>query len=371
MRTGLAGSLVALAGATALLVAGCGSSAAPQQAGASGKSLSQSSITFGTGSRSDSALIYIAQAAGYFADEGLTVKLVDTSLTASTADITAAFFGGSYDTLNNGATTAVIADQAAGGHALTAVMQTDVGTNQEIAINAGKARSLNLPANDGSPTASQQQFQALKGSHLKVGVTSMTSISTVDLLAACKTQGLSCQPNATSADLDIVTTGTPTAQIAGLNSGKFDAIVAGPPTTRQPNTTLITLGKVDPVSQAVNDYVLVTPRFLQAHKDTVQAAVNALGKAWQLAKQDPAKAEQMAAAMYTAAGIKDPKQAHELFTTSAQYWTNPIPTQQAYDDTVHVINLSQSSPITLPFGQFADPSFAKKMVAQLGLKVGS
>jgi NitT/TauT family transport system substrate-binding protein len=371
MKSGLAGSLVALVGATALLVAGCGSSTPQQQPGASGKSLSQSSITFGTGSRSDSALIYIAQAAGYFADEGLNVKMVDTSLTASTADITAAFFGGSYDLLNNGATTAVIADQAAGGHALTAVMQTDVGSNQEIAINAGRANSLHLPADDGSSAASLARFKALKGSHLKVGVTSMTSISTVDLLAACKTQGLSCRSNSDSADLDIVTTGTPTAQIAGLNSGKFDSIVAGPPTTRQPDTTLITLGKVDPVSQAVNDYVLVLPRFLHAHPDTVQAAVNALGKAWQLAKQDPAKAEQMAAGMYAAAGIKDPKQPHELFTTSAQYWTNPIPTQQAYDDTVHVINLSQSSPITLPFGQFADPSFAKKMVAQLGLKVGS
>jgi ABC-type nitrate/sulfonate/bicarbonate transport system substrate-binding protein len=363
--------MVLLAVASLGLVA-CGSSGSSAGAdsstsGSGSKPLSVSSITIASGSRSDSALVYIAQAAGFFKREGLTVKVVDVAQVSNTADVIAAFYGGTYTVLNNGASTTILGAQSSGGQSITAVMQMDVGTTQEIALTNAKAKQLNLPTGSGPGTA-LKQFLALKGSHIQLAVTAMSSISALDVLAACKTNGLTCAANSSSADIDLVTTGTPVAQVAGLEAGKYDAIAAGPPTTRVANTTDIELGQIAPVSDSVNDYVVVSPSFAKQHPDTVQAMVNAIGMAWKLYQTDPAAAEKDAGQMYKDAGVTDAAEAHGLFTGWAQYWINPVPTKQAYDATVNVINLSQPTKVTLPFAQFADPTFAQNMVQKLGLK---
>jgi ABC-type nitrate/sulfonate/bicarbonate transport system substrate-binding protein len=350
-----------------VLVAGCSSSSGSKASGSSPAVGPLTNVTVATGSRSDSALIYVAQAAGYFRDEGINAKLVDISQVSNTSDALAAFYGGTYNFINNGASTTIASDAASGGHSVTAVMQMDVGTTQEIAIDSTKAKSLNLPSGN-SPAASLAQLMALKGSHLTLAVTTLSSISAVDLLAACKAHGLTCAANSSSADIDLVTAGEPTTQEAGLQAHKFDAIAAGPPTTRLPNTVQIELGEISPVQQSVNDYLLVTPNYLSAHKDIVTKVVTAVGKAWKLYQSDPTMAEKDAAQMYKDADVTDPAEAHELFTGWAKYWVNPVPTSQAYSDTVSVMNLTGSKPVSLPYAQFADTSFATAAVSSLGIK---
>jgi ABC-type nitrate/sulfonate/bicarbonate transport system substrate-binding protein len=372
MRSKSGRAAMVLLATAALGLAACssgGSSAGtdPATSGSGSKPLSLSSIAIASGSRSDSALVYIAQAAGFFKREGLTVKVVDVAQVSNTADVIAAFYGGTYNVLNNGASTTILGAQSSGSQSISAVMQMDVGTTQEIALTNAKAKQLNLPTGS-SPATALKQFLALKGSHIQLAVTAMSSISALDVLAACKTQGLTCAANSSSADIDLVTTGTPVAQVAGLEAGKYDAIAAGPPTTRVPDTTDIELGEIAPVSDSVNDYVVVSPSMVKQHPDTVQAMVNAIGMAWKLYQTDPAAAEKDAGQMYKDAGVTDATEAHDLFTGWAKYWTNPVPTEQAYNDTVKVINLSQATKVTLPYTQFADPTFAKKMVQELGLK---
>ena len=141
-RTPVAASVLTLAAAVTALT-GCGSSGS-SSAGGSGKPLSQASITFGAGyNQADSSLIYIAQQNGYFKKQGLTVKIVNTA-PLSTSDTVAAFFGGTYEFLNNAAATDILADVSSGGNEMTAIWQSTVGSHEQIAVNNNFAKQIGL-----------------------------------------------------------------------------------------------------------------------------------------------------------------------------------------------------------------------------------
>jgi ABC-type nitrate/sulfonate/bicarbonate transport system substrate-binding protein len=368
-RTPVAASVLTLALAAAVAtLTGCGSSGS-SSAGGSGKSLSEASITFGAGyNQADSSLIYIAQQNGYFKKQGLTVKIVNTA-PLSTSDTVAAFFGGTYDFLNNAAATDILADVSSGGDEMTAIWQSTVGSHEQIAVNNAFAKQIGLTAGSATAASALTEFKKLKNSHITIGVSSLTSLAYIDLVAACKTNGLTCVANSKTADVDIVTAGTPASQVAGIRAGKFDGVVAGPPTTSQPNTTVIQLGLVNPVDESVNDYVTVKPSFAKAHPDTVQAVVNALMESLQYAEQNPSAAEHIMAGMFNAEGVTSAALQQSQFTNAAERWVHPAPASSAYDTTVKSLNLAQAKPVSLPFSQFINASYAQQAAKAIGVSI--
>ena len=366
-RVSSAALLTAAAVAMVVSAAGCGSSG--NQATGSGGT-SSGVITIGTSFKTNSAAIYIAEKAGYFKDAGLNVKVVDTSALSS-SDFTSAFFGGTYDFINAPASTAMIADSAAGGDRMTAVMQMDLGSHDQIALSKTAAESAHLPAGNGSASTSLAQLKDLQAAHITAAVTSLTSIAYIDLVAACSANGVTCKPNSSGANVDVVTVGSPGTQVAGLAAGKFSAIVAGPPTTTQPGATTIDLGQIAPVSSAVNDYLIASPTFVAQQAGTVQAVVNAISRAWAWAQSHPAQAEQLCQPMYKETGVTSTAEMQQLYSGAARYWGAPVPSQVPFQATEQLGDLAQPSKLKLTFAQFANPSFEAKAEASYKIRVPS
>jgi ABC-type nitrate/sulfonate/bicarbonate transport system substrate-binding protein len=364
-------SVLALVTVGTAVVTACGSSGggAAAPAGGSGSTLSQSSISIGGSTAGDFGLTWIADKAGFFKQQGLTVKFVNFSAgTGSTSGITSAFLGHSFDFLNNPATATLFAKQA--GAPITAVASVDEGSQNQIAISDAAAARLHIPAADGTPAEATKQLLALKGSHITIGVTGTSSTSYTTIAALLQLNGLTYGVNAPGKDVDFVTTGTANTQVAGFLAGKFDAIASTPPQTTKPDTVVISLGLIPPVAQGAGLYLATLDSFAQAHPDTVQAVVNAEVEAWAYAKKNPAAAEKLMVSMYAENGVTDPAAAASLFAVQSKYWETPVMSQAAYNSAVKVINLGSKTPISLGFSSWCDDAFVDKAIKNPSLTLG-
>jgi NitT/TauT family transport system substrate-binding protein len=356
-------------GAAALTACGSSNSGSAAPSGGGGHALSQSSITIGGSTAGDFGLTWIAQQAGFFKQQGLTVKFVNFSAgTGSTAGITSAFLGHSFDFLNNPATATLFAKQA--GAPIHAVVSVDEGSQNQIAISDAAAARLHIPAADGTAAEATKQLLALKGSHIKIGVTGTSSTSFTTIVALLQLNGLTYGVNSPGKDVDFITTGTANSQVAGFLAGKFDAIASTPPQTTKPNTVVISLGLIPPVSQGAGLYLATLDSFAQAHPDTVQAVVNAEVEAWAYARKNPAAAEKLMVSMYAENGVTNPATVQSLFALQSKYWETPVMSQTAYNSAVKVINLGSKTPISLGFSSWCDTSFVDKAIKNPSLTLG-
>lgn len=361
---------------TGLLLAACGSSGSspsPTASGSgSGKPLSLTNITINGAAGSDSLFTYIAYKAGYYKAAGLNVTL-DDSASPGSAVLIAGLVGNSYQFLESTAAQGVITAQSSGS--VRAVMTTDIGQQQVIVMPKSLASSFGVPLTASSPADSLAQLMKLKGSHVKVALTTVTSQIYSDLVAVCVTHGLTCKVNSPSADIDIDPVGTNQAMSAAFAAGRVPAIAgveAGAVSQVETDDTVaINLGNISPVSNATGLYLLTTSNMIQAHPDTVQAVVTATTKAWQLAKSDPAAAQKYFTEFATLNGVTKPAQVEKAYEDLARYWRTPLLLEDAYNNVLNIINLSGSSKskVTLTFSQFVDPSFAAQAVKTLGLTV--
>lgn len=368
-KKGTSALLLAIAAAAAVTACGSSNSTSAAPASGGGKTLSQSSISIGGSTAGDFGLTWIADKAGFFKQQGLTVKFVNFSAgTGSTSGITSAFLGHSFDFLNNPATATLFAKQA--GAPINAVVSVDEGSQNQIAISDAAAARLHIPAADGTPAAATKQLLALKGSHITIGVTGTSSTSYTTIAALLQLNGLTYGVNSPGSDVDFVTTGTANSQVAGFLAGKFDAIASTPPQTTKPDTVVISLGLIPPVSQGAGLYLATLNSFAQAHPDTVQAVVNAEVEAWAYAKKNPAAAEKLMVSMYAENGVTNPATVQSLFAVQSKYWETPLMSQAAYNNAVKVINLGSKTPITLGFGSWADTTFVDKAITNPSLTLG-
>jgi ABC-type nitrate/sulfonate/bicarbonate transport system substrate-binding protein len=129
-------------------------------------------VKIGGSTGGDFALLWIAEQGGFFKAQGLDAKFVNF-VGAGAPAITSAFLGGSFDFLN-GAVASTMSAKAAGAP-MQAIFGVDIGQQIEIAVHNTVAQKLNMPQPDGTAATALKQFQALKGSHIKIGVTSTTS----------------------------------------------------------------------------------------------------------------------------------------------------------------------------------------------------
>lgn len=361
---------------TGLLLAACGSSGSSSSpaasSGGSGKALSLTNITINGGAGSDSLFTYIADKAGYYKAAGLNVTL-DDSVSPGSAVLIAGLVGNSYQFLESTAAQGVITAQSSGP--VRAVMTTDIGQQQVIVMPKSLASSFGVPLTATSPADSVAQLMKLKGSHVKVALTTVTSQIYSDLVAVCVTHGLTCKVNSSSADIDIDPVGTNQAMSAAFAAGRVPAIAgveAGAVAKVETDDTVaINLGNIDPVSNATGLYLLTTANMIQAHPDTVQAVVTATTKAWQLAKSDTATAKKYFTEFAAINGVTKPAAVEKAYEDLAKYWRTPLLLEDSYNNVINIINLSGSSKkkVTVSFSEFADPTFAAQAVKTLGLTV--
>jgi NitT/TauT family transport system substrate-binding protein len=343
----------------ALLAAACSSSGGTASgASASGSKLSMSSVTIAAGSSPSNALLFIAQQEGYFTKEGLDVKWLNATTSASSA--TAVILSGSAQFILNDAPPVLLA--AAKGAPLRGVFCSDTGVVQDIAISSKFAAAHNIPTTATTTAAATAQFDALKGTHATLAVSNTASQSYYDVMTLAKLNHLTVGPNG---DINVVTLGTPTALVAALNSGKVDGIVNAPPTTAQPNSISLPIYLIPPVPVSCGLPLATTTSMIKDHADVVQAVVTGMTEALYFVKSNPAQAKADAKKVIEGAGIKDAS-FEAAYPSESTSFSNPVITQGGYNAEVELMNDAASPPLALTYAQFVVPTFFNAAVKQLG-----
>jgi ABC-type nitrate/sulfonate/bicarbonate transport system substrate-binding protein len=345
----------------ALLAAACSSSSSSSTAasGAAGaKALSMTSVTVAAGSSPSNALLFIAQQEGFFKKQGLDVKWLNATTSASSA--TAVILAGSAQFILNDAPPVLLA--AAKGAPLRGVFCSDTGVVQDIAISSSFAKAHNIAATATTQAEATAQFLALKGSHAKIAVSNTASQSYYDVMTLAKLNNMTVGPNG---DINVVTLGTPTALVAAINTGKVDGIVNAPPTTVQPNSIQIPLYLIPPVPLSCGLPLATTTSMISSHPDVVQAVVTGLTQAMYFVKSNPAQAKADAKTVIIGAGVKD-KSFEAAYPSESTSFSNPVITQAGYSAEVELMNDAVSPPLKLTYDQFVVPTFFNAAVKQLG-----
>jgi NitT/TauT family transport system substrate-binding protein len=366
-------SLTAAALAVVSAVAACGSSgsssatassaaAASTGQASAGKSLSLSSVTVVGNFATGFAPLWVAQSEGFFKDQGLNVTLKDLNTGGATGAVTALLGGtGQFLVVAAGATSLAVS----GGAPIKAVMQSDFAPIQQIAITSSVAARLGIKAGATTAAQTEAQLKALKGSHIKLATTSKSGNSYIIVQAVLHQYGLS---TGTGGDVTVETEPSSSVQISLLKSGQVDGIVNAPPVTTEPNTTLIELDKVPPVSEALSDLVSTTSSMVSQHPDTVQAFVRAVTQGAEWIQSHPSQVVSALSPLYQADGITDSATVKYLATEQAAHiGPSRVITQSAYNNTLAMGNLANpATPVKVSFSSWIDNTFAENAAKSNG-----
>jgi NitT/TauT family transport system substrate-binding protein len=362
-------ALPLLAGA-ALLVSACSSASqtsagSPASGGVSGSdALSMSSVKSIVAS-GDPMIELTGLAKGYFADEGLTVS---PSRTTSGSTDVALLVSGSVQFMLGGSA-AIIAKQA--GAPVKVIMAVNKGSDETLDVSKKFASAHNIPQTAATtPAQVNSQLEALKGSHITIGVTNTTGDGYNYLAAALRSRGLTIGPGE---DVNIISTGGAPQLVAAYETGKIDAFSITPPYTARPDSVQIPLSLVTPDSGSAFFYVLTTDAMISQHPDTVQAFINAMVKSWQFATTSPAQAEAAAAPLYAKYnGTYTPAQIQTVFQQLSKDWSSVELSTSEFASTLNIVKLAQpSQKLTVTYADTVDNTFVEKALAASGVSASA
>ena len=348
-----AAALCALSGCAS----GSSSTAAASGTGAnaSGKSLSLDSVTVVGNYTNGYAPLWVAQAEGFFKDQGLNVTLKDLDTGGASGAVTALLGGtGQFLVVAAGATALAVS----GGAPIRGIMQSDYAPVQQIAITSSVAAKMKIPATATTAAEVTAQIKALKGTHIKLATTSKSGNSYIILQTILHQYGLTTGPGG---DVTVETEPSSSVQISLLKSGQVDGIVNSPPVTTQAGTTVIELDKVPPVSGALSDLVSTTSSMVSQHPDTVQAFVRAVTQGAEWMQSHPSQIVKVLTPMYAVGGITDPAIVKSLSLAALSHLgPSRVIAQSSYNNTVAMNDLANpATPVKATYGSWIDNTFAE------------
>jgi NitT/TauT family transport system substrate-binding protein len=354
--------VIAFGIAAGLTVTACGSGSGPAVSASAGgsKTLSLSTVTVaGYEGSVNWASLWAAEAEGFYAKQGLTVKFVNT--TASAASMVAATIGNSYQFI--AADPVGLPAAVQNGAQIRAVLTPDVGPTDDLVINQKTAAEHHIPA-----SGTLAQLRALKGSHLTIGVVSLTAGSYLDLLAVFKAQGLTASAGSGS-DIKVVSVGSLNDEAAGLAAGHLDGFVNMYPNTEVPDSVHVMFGGVAPVSMEPPLTFTTSESMIESHPDTVQAFVTATVEGWEYTRQHPTQTKQVDSRVFPTVGVTSAAKIGELYQLDQQHrGTTPAITGAEYQAIQDVLQAA-GTPTTVSYGGLVDSSFVNKAITQLKLGV--
>jgi ABC-type nitrate/sulfonate/bicarbonate transport system substrate-binding protein len=330
------------------------------------KHLSMTDVILTDSQTGNGGLLWIAQAEGFFKKQGINATVINTSGTAA-SDLALMLSGGSQFRAGI-ASAPILAAQS--GAPVRAVYMMAISAPNEVAIGLSVAQAHGIPLAGNTAAGALAQLNALKGSHITVGVSNTASDGYNWFVTLARLHGLTVGVGTTGTanDINISSVGSTTALTAGLTSGKLDGIVNTPPVTVVANTIDIQLGKIPPAATAAGTYVFTTTDMIQHHSDTVQAVVNAFALSSAFAKSHSKQAQRVVTSVLASLGITSPEEAQYLYAGTSSLWKNPFPTKLAYVNAIALLNGAQPAPVTVPYSQFVVTKFVTKAVKDLNLK---
>jgi hypothetical protein len=244
-------------------------------------------------------------------------------------------------------------------------MATAYSFNDEIAVSANVAAQIGLP-----PSGTAKQAQALKGSHIVIGVSNFSAPSYFDLVTWLHHYGITS--TGTNSDVTIDPLGSPPTLTAALAAGKIQAICNTPPVTVVANTYTIQIAQVPPIDSMASEDLVATTSLIQHHPDTIQALVTGTTEGWVYARAHPSEMVNLSTPYFTADGITSPEEIDYL-VASQMKMVDAAPTtaitRAGWNIVKEVIDLGAPTPVTSSMTTFIDNTFVDKAITQLGLKI--
>jgi NitT/TauT family transport system substrate-binding protein len=273
-------SAVVLAAAAALLVAACSSSASSGsgQVASTSSGTTNLNVTVSAASVAYAAL-YIAEAKGYFQDEGLHVNL--TTVSGGGATVPAL--------LSNSAQFGFSSvfhqmDAAEEGQKVVSIGAINVGEGLDIVISKKKAQQLGLTAN----STLAQKGAALKD--ITIGALSDSGEPYYVVADLAKQGGL----NPSQVKIESI---SGTGAVTALERGEIDAIEIGLPVTTEALATgnaetLISCpaGDLPNLVGDATETILANPAYVQSHESVTKRFLAAIGKAQAFYTSNPDQA---------------------------------------------------------------------------------
>jgi ABC-type nitrate/sulfonate/bicarbonate transport system substrate-binding protein len=230
---------------------------------------------------------------------------------------------------------------------------------------------LSIPLEARNAAQAQAQFLALKGSHLNIAVSSLTSNAYYWFAAAAKHYGITIGTSATNGDVYFTSTGSVANEVTAYGSGKVDGLISVPPYTvnQTPASIEIEIGKLAMLQPIVANYLATTISMIQNHPDTVQAMTDAITYSTEYPQTHPRAAQSAFDTIESENGFASPEELEYLWAINQPFWRNPYPTQAEFSDTIQVDNVSLPTPFTAPYSNFVVTRFAKAANALNGLGI--
>lgn len=266
----------ALVAASAL--AGCSSSG--DDGGTSADGTTNLSVTV-SGTFLTSAPLYVAQEKGYFAKEGLNVKVTTTN-GATTA--ISALFGNSAQVSLTGLNQGI--NSTVKGQAVTAF----AATNNQLPIQVVVSNKV-WDDNNLADADQQTRIAALKG--LNLGVVTPTGQNALIFDSLFKSIGTDRQGSGAT----YTVLGDPNGIYTAFAQGRIDGFDLNPFYPQQAEAEGkghiiidIAAGEVDPLKDMVNAGFVATPDYIKSHGDVLQKFTNAIAAAeiWEATNPDDA-----------------------------------------------------------------------------------
>ncbi|GAA3115158.1 ABC transporter substrate-binding protein [Planomonospora alba] len=272
MRFGLASRALVAGFAAMLALTACGGSDSETTAAATGGAggLEKTQLTIGALPIPDSAALYIANKRGFFAEEGLTVKIETIQ---GGAQAQQSLIGGTLDATQTNYVSAFLATAA--GNKMKIISDLYQSTPDSFNLMVPKDSPIKTPAD-------------LKGK--KIAVNSLKNIGTLAVTSVLKTHGLTAD--------DVQFMEFPFPDMGGkLEQGVVDAAWMTEPHLTAAATKLGARKLADTMTGPTADFaiagVIVTEEFANENPKTVAAFQRAVGKAQQIAASDRKAVEEI------------------------------------------------------------------------------
>lgn len=296
---------------------------------------------------------YVAEAAGYFKDEGIDIDWVDIG---SGSKQIAAVAGGSAEYAVVGMQAAISARQN-GADLVSIAALFNAYPIQLVLSNAALEKTGIDPSMD-----IDEKVEKLKG--LNIAVTGIGSTTDVLLRSWLQARGVDPETAITIQPL-----GNPGAMYAAFEQGQVDGFMLGAPFTQRAELDGLGKNTIDPLDSDIAELenvpytaIITNERTVASKPELLQNSINALTKAMKLIKDDPEKVQAMLKSYFP----DTPNEVYMSFEPKfrANAATSPVMTKEAYDNLIKWIAITSDTPLTVPYEDFVVTTFADKANAQ-------
>ncbi len=297
---------------------------------------------------------YVAESEGLFDKEGIKIDWVDVG---SGSRQIAAVAGGSADFAVVGMQAAITAHQ--NGADLVAVADLFNGYPIQLVLSNAAIEKTGI-----SPDMSiDDKVEKLKG--LTIGVTGIGSTTDVLLRSWLMKRGKDPEQQLTIQPL-----GSPSAIYAAFEHGAIDGFMLGAPFPQQAEKSDLGKTVVDPLTDDIPELkgvpytAIITRGALTKEKpELVQRVVTALTKAIKAEQENPDEVGAKLKSYFPDTDEAMFAKFEPAFRGKAA--TTPVISKEGYQKLMDWVSITASEPLTVPYDEFVDDSFAEKAAGEV------